>query len=186
MPNFNIAILDYYQQVALSMADWPRLPSEVSIEVFHEHFDNEEILIQALQDKNAVVLMRERTPFHGGIFEALPNLKLVVTSGPHNAAIDLKAAEKNQVLVCGTNNLKAPPAELTIGLMFALARHIPHHFCYNRITFIRTLISLLCLKKGYCSLSFLSVSQARLRQIFICRLCLLSFILFIPVLVQVN
>jgi len=122
---FNIAILDDYQRVAQSMADWSRLPENTSVIAYHEHFYDDRALVRELYDKQAVVVMRERTRFHAGIFEALPNLKLLVTSGPKNEAIDIKAAEKHGVVVSGTRSLKEPPAELTIGLMLALARNIP-------------------------------------------------------------
>lgn len=125
MTPFNIAILDDYQRVAQSMANWSRLPKGTSVIAYHEHFHDDETLVSALRDKQAVVLMRERTKFHAKIFDALPNLKLVVTSGPKNEAIDISAAERHGVVVSGTRSLKEPPAELTIGLMLALARHIP-------------------------------------------------------------
>ena len=70
--------------------------------------------------------MRERTPFGRDLLERLPNLRLLVTTGMRNAAIDVKAATDLGVLVCGTSGgPESPPAELTWGLILALARHIP-------------------------------------------------------------
>jgi phosphoglycerate dehydrogenase-like enzyme len=69
--------------------------------------------------------MRERTPFPAGLFPRLPNLRLVVTTGMRNAAIDLAAAARHSVTVCGTKALGSPTAELAWGLILALARRIP-------------------------------------------------------------
>ena len=125
MRQFNVAILDDYQRVAKSMADWSRLPEGTSVTAYHEHFSDTDALVSALRDKQAVVIMRERTRFDASIFKLLPSLELLVTSGPKNEAIDLKAAEEHGVVVSGTRSLKEPPAELTVGLMLALARSLP-------------------------------------------------------------
>lgn len=122
---FQVAILDDYQHVAKSMTDWSLLHENASVTAYHDHFQTDAALIEALQDKHVVIIMRERTRFHENIFSNLPNLKLLVTSGLKNDAIDLAAAQKHGVVVSGTRSLKEPPAELAIGLMLALARHIP-------------------------------------------------------------
>jgi len=118
------AILDDYQNVALKMADWSGLANQVDIEVFNAPLGGPEQLIAALKDKTIVCLMRERTPFPRAVLEALPNLKLLVTTGMYNASVDLAAAAERGVLVCGTRGVGAPTADLTMGLILNLARNI--------------------------------------------------------------
>lgn len=120
------AILDDYQQIALNIVDWSHLSNVIDITSFNLHFSNDDDLIEAVYDKEIIMLMRERTPFSRAIFERLPNLKLLITSGSRNAAIDLQAAREYGVIVCGTASHKVPPMELTWGLILSLARNIPH------------------------------------------------------------
>jgi len=119
-----IAILDDYQGVALKMADWSRLQAGHEIVVFTKPFDGEAEAAAALQGFDVLGVMRERTPFPRAMFEKLPNLKLMVTTGKRNAAIDMAAAADHNVLVCYTGGSGHPTAELAFGLMLALARHI--------------------------------------------------------------
>jgi phosphoglycerate dehydrogenase-like enzyme len=118
------AILDDYQNVALSMADWSKIKADAEIKVFNEPFGSLEEAAKALAGFDIVCLMRERTPFPRAMFEKLPGLKLVVTTGMRNAAIDMQAAKERGVMVCGTDSAGHPTAELTIGLMIDLARKI--------------------------------------------------------------
>lgn len=118
------AILDDYQNIALSMADWSSIADEVDVISFQEHFDQEDKLIKAINDFEIVVIMRERTPFTASVFSQLSNLKLLVSTGMRNASIDLAAAAKHNIIVCGTNSLSEPPTELTWALILGLARHI--------------------------------------------------------------
>ncbi|OGT39808.1 MAG: hydroxyacid dehydrogenase [Gammaproteobacteria bacterium RIFCSPHIGHO2_12_FULL_36_30] len=124
MTKFRCAILDDYQNIALKIADWSVLSDKIDIIVFPNHFKNEAELISALHDKEIIVIMRERTPFTKSLFEHLPKLKLLITSGPRNASIDLETAKKFGVVVCGTASHKEPPMELTWGLILNLARNI--------------------------------------------------------------
>jgi phosphoglycerate dehydrogenase-like enzyme len=119
-----VAILDDYQDAALASADWGALP-DTTVEAFRDHIDDQDALVARLQDFDAIVLMRERTPFPRSLIERLPTLRLLVTTGARNAAIDVAAAREHGVTVCGTRSLPTPTAELTWGLIFALARHIP-------------------------------------------------------------
>jgi phosphoglycerate dehydrogenase-like enzyme len=121
-----VAILDDYQAAALDLADWRSLHPAVQIEAFDAHIADEGELAHRLHVFEAIVAMRERTPFPASLFARLPNLKLLVTTGMRNAAIDLAAASRHGVTVCGTDMLPYPTAELTWGLILALARHIPH------------------------------------------------------------
>lgn len=120
-----VAILDDYQGVALGMADWQSLHPRAQIQAFADHLDGIDALAKRLHVFEAVVLMRERTPFPRALFERLPNLRLVVTAGMRNAAIDIAAATERRVQVCGTDMLPHPTAELAWGLILALLRHIP-------------------------------------------------------------
>jgi phosphoglycerate dehydrogenase-like enzyme len=121
-----VAVLDDYQGVALRMADWTVLDAECRVEVFRDHLSDVEALADRLRDFEIVTCMRERTPFGRDLLIRLPNLRLLVTTGMRNAAIDLKAATDQGVLVCGTaGGPEGPPAELTWGLILALIRHIP-------------------------------------------------------------
>jgi D-3-phosphoglycerate dehydrogenase len=118
------AILDDYQNVAKRVADWSGVEREVQFQVFNEALGGPDKVVAALKDCAVVCLMRERTLFGADIVNALPNLKLIVTSGMRNAAIDVAAAAARNVPVCGTESLATPTAELTFGLILELARHI--------------------------------------------------------------
>lgn len=118
------AILDDYQNVALQFAEWSPLKNDIDITVFDKPFATREDAIAALKDFNIVCAMRERTPFPREVIEALPNLKLLLTSGMRNAAFDLEAAKERGVVVCGTGGVGNATAGLTIGLMLELTRHI--------------------------------------------------------------
>ena len=121
----NIAVLDDYQGVSQQLADWSALPEGSQIQVFRDHLSDLHALAERLQQFDVVCAMRERTPFPRELLERLPNLKLLVTAGMRNASIDLEAATDCGVLVCGTDGGPTnPPAELTWGLILALARHI--------------------------------------------------------------
>ncbi len=117
------AILDDYQNVALQLADWASLAKDISFKVFTEKLDGRDKVVAALQGCAVVCLMRERTPFGRDVIDALPDLKLIVTSGARNAAIDIAAAAARGIPVCGTESLGPPTAELTFALMLELARH---------------------------------------------------------------
>jgi phosphoglycerate dehydrogenase-like enzyme len=120
-----VAILDDYQQVALASADWSAVRSLAEIEVFTEHIARTEALVRSLEPFDVIVAMRERTAFDASCLSQLPKLRLLVTTGMANAAIDLAAAASHGVTVCGTGGSATSTAELTWGLILALARHIP-------------------------------------------------------------
>jgi phosphoglycerate dehydrogenase-like enzyme len=120
------AVLDDYQKVAMQMADWSPIANDVEIEVFHRPLGDEASVIRALQKFPIVCAMRERTLFSKAVFDGLPDLRLLVTTGMRNAAIDLAAARARNVTVCGTESTGHPTAELAFGLMLELARKIGH------------------------------------------------------------
>ncbi len=123
-----IAILDDYQNVALKMADWSRLQQGHRVVVLNQHLPDVEACARALADFEVIGVMRERTPFPRALIERLPKLKLLVTTGKRNASIDVAAANERGVTVCGTSGGAHPTAELAIGLMLGLARHLREEF----------------------------------------------------------
>jgi D-3-phosphoglycerate dehydrogenase len=118
------AILDDYMNLALTIADWSKIGDRVGVTAFNEPFASPEGAASALKDFEIVCAMRERTPFPRALFAALPKLKLLITSGMRNAAIDMEAAKERGVVVCGTQSGRDPTAPLTIGLILELTRNI--------------------------------------------------------------
>jgi phosphoglycerate dehydrogenase-like enzyme len=120
-----VAILDDYQQVALSSADWSPLQDRADLEVFQDHLADEDALVERLEGFEIIVAMRERTPFPRSLVERLPNLKLLITTGARNASFDMPALREHGVTVCGTGSRGSATSELTWGLILALMRGIP-------------------------------------------------------------
>ncbi|WP_042442769.1 D-2-hydroxyacid dehydrogenase family protein [Streptacidiphilus jiangxiensis] len=118
-----IAVLDDYQQVASGLADWASLDADTV--VFHEPFAGRGEVVSALAGFDVVVAMRERTPFPREVLEQLPDLRLLVSTGPVNAAIDVAAARELGITVCGTGYFPQPTVELTWALILAAARDLP-------------------------------------------------------------
>jgi len=119
-----VAVLDDYQGVALAMGPWGELGDAVAVTAFTDHVAGDDALIQRLADFEVIVAMRERTPFPRERLERLPRLKLLVTTGMVNAAIDVEAARERGIAVCGTGGLPSPTAELTWALILGLARRV--------------------------------------------------------------
>jgi len=123
-----VAVLDDYQHVAASYGPWHLLPDTVTVSYFHDHVADEDALAQRLTPFQVVVAMRERTPFPASLLDRLPNLELLVTTGPFNAVIDSAHARRRGVVVCGTGGSRVPgsdpTAELTWGLILATTRHL--------------------------------------------------------------
>ena len=118
------AILDDYQNVVLKVADWSKVKGDVDIKVFNAHLGGPDNVIAALKGFQVVVAMRERTGFPRKVIEALPDLKLLITTGMRNASIDTEAAKERGVTVCGTGSFGSPTSGIAIGLMLELTRHI--------------------------------------------------------------
>jgi phosphoglycerate dehydrogenase-like enzyme len=123
-----IAVLDDYQGVALTSADWSPVTDHPSrpctVAVFRDHVSDHSSLVARLEAYDAVVVMRERTPLPAEVLTALPRLRLVVTTGRRNPSIDIAAATAACIVVCGTESLATAPAELTWALILGLARHL--------------------------------------------------------------
>jgi phosphoglycerate dehydrogenase-like enzyme len=118
------AILDDYQNVALKLADWSKVKGEIEVKVFNEHLGGADKVIATLQGFQIVVAMRERTAFPKKVIDALPELKLLITTGMRNASIDTEAAKARDITVCGTGTFGNPTSAIAIGLMLELTRHI--------------------------------------------------------------
>jgi len=118
------AILDDYQNVAMGFADWSPIAKDVEIKVFNKPFGSPEETITALQGFAVVIGMRERTPFPRKVVEALPDLKLLITTGARNNSFDVKACAERGVTVCGTGAAGSPTTGIAFGLMLELTRRI--------------------------------------------------------------
>src|SRR6476620_2907349 len=118
------AILDDYQNIAMSFADWSLIARDVEIKVFNKPFGSQDEAIKALQGFAVVVGMRERTPFPRKVIEALPDLKLLITTGARNNSFDIKACAERGVTVCGTGAAGSPTTGIAFGLMLELTRRI--------------------------------------------------------------
>jgi phosphoglycerate dehydrogenase-like enzyme len=115
-----VAVLDDYQKVAAGLADWASLG--VQVDFFDDHVADADLLVERLAPYEVVVAMRERTPFRADLIERLPSLRLLVTTGMKNAAIDIGASNAAGVTVCGTGSPVHATAELAFGLVLVMAR----------------------------------------------------------------
>ncbi len=119
-----VAILDDYQNVSQQFVDLEKLSGKYEIKIFSEPFEDEADTLEKLLDFEALLIMRERTPITKNLIENLKNLKFIITSGLTNKSIDLIAAKKRGIIVCGTeSNTNATP-ELTWALILGLARNL--------------------------------------------------------------
>ncbi len=118
------AILDDYQNVALKFADWSPVAKDVDVTVFDKPFASHDEAVKALQGFAVINMMRERTPFLRPMIEALPDLKLLITTGARNNSIDLKACAERGITVCGTGGFGNPTAGIATGLILELTRRI--------------------------------------------------------------
>ncbi len=118
------AILDDYQNVALQMADWSKLSGEVELTVFNAPLGGPDEIARALKGFDMVVLMRERTAFPRRLIEALPDLKLLISTGKRNWMLDVAAANERGIVACGTDTTGNPTTSIAIGLMLELTRRI--------------------------------------------------------------
>ena len=118
-----VAILDDYQNVSHEFVDLKKLSGKYEFKIFSEPFEDEADAIEQLSDFEALLIMRERTPINKNLIDNLNDLKYIITSGSRNKAIDLAAAKKRRIVVCGTEIDFAGTTELTWGLILGLARN---------------------------------------------------------------
>jgi phosphoglycerate dehydrogenase-like enzyme len=118
-----VAILDDYQNVSHEFVDLKKLSGKYEFKIFSEPFEDEAEAIEQLSDFEALLIMRERTPITKNLIDNLNDLKYIITSGSRNKAIDLVAAKKRKITVCGTDIDFVGTTELTWGLILGLARN---------------------------------------------------------------
>jgi len=123
-PAMRVAVLDDYQGVAPGLADWSSL-NGTTVTFFSDHLADSDRLVARLGDFDAIVVMRERTAFPAALLDRLPRLRLLVTPGMRNAAIDLEAASRLGITVSGVGGSSVATAELAWGLILSLVRQIP-------------------------------------------------------------
>jgi len=121
---YKIAVLDDYQNAALESADWSVLSGRADITVFQDHLDDTDAVIERLLPFDIICVMRERTPLPRNVVERLPNLKLIASTGPGNASIDVVAAADRGIVVSHTGYRSDPTIDLTWALILASARNI--------------------------------------------------------------
>ena len=118
-----VAILDDYQNVSQQFVDLEKLSGKYEFKIFSEPFIDEADALDQLADFEALLIMRERTPMTKKLIENLTKLKFIITSGLRNKSIDLEAAKKRKIIVCGTEINAHPTPELTWALILGLARN---------------------------------------------------------------
>ncbi len=119
-----VAILDDYQNISQQFVDLEKLSGKYEFKIFNEPFNDEVEAIEQLSDFEALLIMRERTPITKNLIDNLSKLKFIVTSGLKNKSIDLEAAKKRKIIVCGTDMNINPTPELTWTLILGLARNL--------------------------------------------------------------
>jgi phosphoglycerate dehydrogenase-like enzyme len=121
-----VAVLDDYQNAALRLADWSVLDGRATITVFNDHVADVDAVVERLKGFDVLCVMRERTPLRRATLERLPRLKLIVSTGARNAAIDSEAATERGIALAFTGYTSAPTIEMTWALILAASRHIVH------------------------------------------------------------
>jgi phosphoglycerate dehydrogenase-like enzyme len=119
-----IAVLDDWQSVAQNVVDWTVLNPIGEVSFLHDFPADTATMVARLNDFNVICVMRERTIFDDALLSQLPNLKLLVTGGMRNAALDLKAAARLGITVVGTESYKYAAPELTWALIMGVTRNI--------------------------------------------------------------
>jgi phosphoglycerate dehydrogenase-like enzyme len=123
-----VAVLDDWQGVAKTSADWSPLQARAEVVFFPKAFDDENDAARQLADFDIVLSMRERTPLPGSLINRLPKLRMLGMTGARNASLDTAACTARGIVVCNTiggGNSEAATAELALGLLVAAARSIP-------------------------------------------------------------
>lgn len=119
-----VAILDDYQRVARTSADWSPVEARAELTIFHDHLHDHTALVHRLMPFDAIGVMRERTPMTAALIAALPRLRLIASTGAANASIDLDAAAAHGVDVVHTDYSSTPTIEFTWSAILGLARDI--------------------------------------------------------------
>lgn len=125
-PLARLAILDDYQGVTLDLDPWGDAPPGLAITTFRDTLRDRDALVERLAPFDAILAMRERTPFPRALLARLPNLRLLISTAARNRSIDLEACVELGIAACGTPDAGAPTVDLTWGLILNLARDIPN------------------------------------------------------------
>src|SRR3954452_10055546 len=123
-----IAVLDDYQQIAKKSADWASIGADVNVDSFAENIADRSELVRKLQPYDVIVAMRERTRFPAEVIDALPNLKLLVSTGGRNPSIDAEACARRKIALCsahGAASGQSSTAEVAWALILALVKRVP-------------------------------------------------------------
>ena len=129
---------DDYQHAALGMADWSRVADRAEITVFTDHLSDPDAVVQRLRPFDVVCAMRECTPLSRKVIERLPRLRMIASTGPANAAIDVHAAAERNILVTATGYWSAPTVESSLSIVSRASRHQSTHACSVRSPAFRT------------------------------------------------
>ncbi|TLG88558.1 D-2-hydroxyacid dehydrogenase family protein [Pseudomonas edaphica] len=119
-----IAVIDDWQNVASGVVDWSALAAVGQVHFLHDYPADTATMVERLQGFDVICLMRERSTFDQALLQGLPKLKLLVTGGMRNAAIDIAAAKALGIQVCGTDSYKQAAPELTWALIMASTRNL--------------------------------------------------------------
>lgn len=119
-----VAVLDDYQSVALTSADWSPVTTRADVTVFNDHVADPDALVDRLTPFDVVFVMRERTPLPRNVIERLPRLRMIASTGPFNASIDMAAAADAGIHVGTTGGSVASTVELTWALILGASRHL--------------------------------------------------------------
>src|SRR5260370_10591887 len=120
--NIKVAVLEDYPNMAMRMADWSALKGSATITVFNDHVAGADAVVERLHPFDVVNIMRERTPLSRQIIARLPNLKLIASTGPRNAAIDVSAAAERGIAIAHTGYRSDPTTEFTCAWSLARVR----------------------------------------------------------------
>jgi phosphoglycerate dehydrogenase-like enzyme len=123
-----VAVLDDWQGIARTSADWSALEARAEVVFFAQPFRSEEEAARKLADFEILLSMRERTPFPASLIERLPRLRMIGITGLQNRTLDLAACTARKIVVSNTvghGRHRDATAELALGLMLAAARSIP-------------------------------------------------------------
>ncbi|SOE97072.1 Lactate dehydrogenase [Burkholderia sp. D7] len=124
LDSVDVTVLDDYQNVATSFADWSKLSDRANVTVFRDHLADEDAMAERLAPFDVVCVILERTAMSGSLLDRLPKLKLIASAAPRNASIDLAAAAERGITIAHTGYASAPTIELTWALILASVRHI--------------------------------------------------------------
>lgn len=120
-----IAVIDDWQDVAPSSADWAPLQPLAETRFYSQPLGDDAQVARELAPFDIILAMRERTPFGAALLERLPNLRMLALTGMSLRHVDIDYCNAHGIVCSGTSGFApATTAELALGLMLAAARHI--------------------------------------------------------------